>query len=114
MLMRFFMENKELSLRNEEHYARQAEICAAFSHPIRLKIVDLLLNDKLNCTQIINILKIPKPNLSQHLNVLKRARLVESKKNGLFQEYYLTNPDIRTTCLSLKETLTLQTNPTTF
>lgn len=89
-------------------YQRQAEICSAFSHPIRLQIVDLLQSNKMNCTEILEVLKIPKPNLSQHLNVLKRAGLVGCTKKGLFQVYYLLNPQIKTACSQLKQALLLE------
>ena len=103
------MEKSDL-LSKKDIYERQAEICSAFSHPIRLQIIDLLQEGKMNCTEILDVLKIPKPNLSQHLNVLKRARLVGCEKKGLFQLYFLTNPEIKTACTQLKEVLINEAN----
>ena len=99
-------ENNQIKQKETKIYERQAEICSAFSHPIRLQIIDLLQNGKMNCSEILEVLKIPKPNLSQHLNVLKRARLVGCKKSGLFQIYYLTNPQIKSACENLRHILT--------
>ncbi|MCB9024845.1 MAG: winged helix-turn-helix transcriptional regulator [Bdellovibrionaceae bacterium] len=86
-------------------YEQLAEVSSALSHPVRLQILDLLSERKQNCTEILSILNIPKPNLSQHLNVLKRAQLVDCQKSGLFQIYYISNPEVWKTYLILKNTI---------
>lgn len=86
-------------------YERLAEVSSAFSHPIRLQILDLLEEKNHNCTEILDVINIPKPNLSQHLNVLKRAQLVDSKKSGLYQIYFINNPEIWRSFKVLKQTL---------
>ncbi len=76
-------------------YEELADIYSALSHPIRLQIIDLLLKTEvLNCSEIVETLSIPKPNLSQHLQVLKKVGLVKSNKQGLFQNYRLLSKPI--------------------
>ncbi|MCB0392125.1 MAG: winged helix-turn-helix transcriptional regulator [Bdellovibrionales bacterium] len=104
------MTNKNILPSSRELYDRLAEVSSAFSHPIRLQILELLELKSHNCSEILEVIKIPKPNLSQHLNVLKRAKIVDSKKDGLFQIYYIDNPEIWNSYKVLKDTL-LKTNP---
>lgn len=97
-------KNKSLLL-DVTSYKQLAEVSSALSHPVRLQVLDLLSEKKQNCTELLKILKIPKPNLSQHLNVLKRAGIVDCHKSGLFQIYFISNPEIWKTYLILKNTI---------
>ena len=97
------MNNNPLPLLHDNTYERISEVCSALSHPIRLKILDLLSQRKHNWTEILDVLNIPKPNLSQHLNVLKRAKLVGANKQGLFQIYYINNSDVWNVVQDLKK-----------
>ena len=92
-----------------EIYQRQAEICSALSHPVRLMILDLLQDGNKSCTDILSYIDIPKTNLSQHLSVLRKAQLVDYKKKGLYQFYYLLIPEIKKACSMVKEVLIKQT-----
>ena len=97
---------KKNKLESPEIYERQAEICSALSHPVRLQIVDLLQGEKeLSCTEMLEYINIPKTNLSQHLSKLKRAKLVGVRKEGLFQFHFLLIPEIKKACSMVREVL---------
>lgn len=102
------MPNKKSFIHDQEIYARQAEICSALSHPVRLMIIDLLQSGTKSCTDILEYIDIPKTNLSQHLSVLKKAKLVDFNKKGLFQFYYLLIPEIKNACSMVREILVKQ------
>lgn len=86
-------------------YEMQANICHALSHPVRLYILDLLSDEELNCTQLLDILEIPKANLSQHLSVLKEAGILKTRKEGQFQLVSLAIPRIKDACLLVRKIL---------
>jgi DNA-binding transcriptional ArsR family regulator len=73
----------------------QAEICGALAHPVRLEILVLLSEKERTSGRLIEILKIPKANLSQHLSVLREAGLIKSRWEGLFQYFSLAIPQIK-------------------
>lgn len=43
----------------------------------------------MNAGEIANHFDITKPSISHHLDILKRAELIRSKKNGQFIDYSL-------------------------
>jgi DNA-binding transcriptional ArsR family regulator len=62
----------------------QREICGSRAHSARLEILDPLSEEEQNRCQLLETLKIPKANLSQHLSVLREAGLIKSRRKGLF------------------------------
>ena len=84
----------------------QANICQALSHPVRLYILDLVSKEELTCSDLLENLKIPKANLSQHLNVLKAAGILQSRKDGQFQYMSLAIPQIKDACNMIRKILT--------
>jgi ArsR family transcriptional regulator len=54
----------------------------ALSEPNRQKIVDVLKKGELSVSEILQHLKITMPTLSHHLDILKRANLISSRREG--------------------------------
>src|SRR5439155_19372383 len=61
----------------------------AFSDSIRLRILHLLLKGELCVGDLVKILQVPQPTASRHLAYLRRAGLVVTRKNGLWNFYKL-------------------------
>jgi ArsR family transcriptional regulator len=61
----------------------------AFADRTRLRILHILQDGDLCVSDIITILKIPQAKASHHLNYLRRAGLVEVRKEGLWCFYRL-------------------------
>ena len=61
----------------------------AFSDRTRLRILNLLLNGELCVCDIVSTLGVPQPTASRHLAYLRRAGLVEARKEGLWHFYQL-------------------------
>lgn len=97
--------NKRTKTLAPELYEKQAEICAALAHPVRLRILDLLGDGESTATQLLDHLDIPKSNLSQHLTVLKRAGILKVRSEGLYQYLSLSIPEIREACTLVKKVL---------
>lgn len=62
---------------------RYAEIFKALAHPVRLKIVcGLVVKKECNVSIMVDKLAIAQPTVSQHLNILKNAGIISSKRKG--------------------------------
>jgi len=55
---------------------------AALSDPTRREILELLKKEDMSAGMIGRNFKITAPSLSHHLNILKQANLVSSKRDG--------------------------------
>ena len=77
----------------------------AVAHPIRIAIVDLLLNEtKLSVTEIHERLDIEQAIASHHLRILKDKRVVNSQREGKNTFYFLTSEEFKK-IISALETL---------
>ncbi len=61
----------------------------AFSDPTRLRILHLLRNGEVCVGDLVTVLRVPQPTASRHLAYLRRANLVETRKDGLWMYYSL-------------------------
>ncbi len=86
-------------------YEMQAEICSALASPVRLQILDLLSNKEMTVGELLEVLKVPKANLSQHLSVLKDAGILSARKEGLYHYMSLSIPKIKDACSLVKSVL---------
>jgi len=65
-----------------------ARIFHALAHPIRLRIVRLLLEGEAwACHEIVDRLPIAQSTVSQHLKVLRNAGIVSDSSNGTGRHY---------------------------
>ena len=84
-------------------YEKNAEAYKMLANPKRLEILNLLKRRELSVEELIKILKLPKANISQHLALLRHARLVTVRRNGLNAYYKITDPRIVEPCRILHD-----------
>jgi len=78
-----------------EQMTEKAELLKAIAHPIRLCIVNGLINDPgCNVTKIQSCLDLPQSTISQHLAKLRTAGIVDARRSGLEVNYYVVNERI--------------------
>lgn len=70
-------------------YGAFAEVGKALSSPRRLELLDLLVQGPRSVEALATSVGQPLANTSQHLQVLKRARVVETERHGTTIEYRL-------------------------
>lgn len=71
-----------------------AELLRALGHPIRLAIVGTL-GDEPRCVhELVDLLDVAQPLVSQHLRVLRGARLVQTARRGKEVVYTLTDEHV--------------------
>ena len=73
-------------------YSRESELLKALAHPVRLKIVEGLINNECNVNKIVANLGLPQSTISQHLSILKSRGIVKARKDGLRTCYKVADP----------------------
>ena len=73
----------------EKSKAQVNLIFRAFSDRTRLRILCLLTGGEMCVGDLVKVLQVPQPTASRHLSYLRRAGLVETRKNGLWVHYRL-------------------------
>ncbi|MBI5577287.1 MAG: winged helix-turn-helix transcriptional regulator [Deltaproteobacteria bacterium] len=78
-----------------------AELLKAFAHPTRLQILDELRKGTRCVTDMEDILPVSQVNISQHLTVLRNAKIVDFAQEGALRCYYLSRPKLADGILAL-------------
>lgn len=65
------------------------DVWKALADPTRRKILSLLKDKDMNVGEIANEFNMTKPSISNHLNILKQADLVDAEKVGQNVNYSL-------------------------
>ncbi len=87
-------------------YEMQAELCKTLSNPKRLEILDILRErEEISVNDLAELLEIPKANTSQHLAVLRQARVVNTRKDGINVYYSLRSDKISEACAITRQIL---------
>jgi ArsR family transcriptional regulator len=77
---------------NADRAYEWAELLKAYAHPTRLQILSELRKGTRCVTDMEEILPATQVNISQHLTVLRNAKLVDFAQDGALRCYYLCRP----------------------
>ena len=69
-------------LEKEEDIEKATNALKAMAHPLRLKILCALKNDELPVLEIVKKVGSSQSNISQHIDILRRKKIVESRRDG--------------------------------
>src|SRR5712671_1584276 len=83
-------------------YGQFARIGKALSSPHRLEILELLAQSERTVDSLATELGLSLANTSQHLQALRQAALVDSRKDGLFVYYRLAGPEVFEVCRAVR------------
>lgn len=84
-------------------YEKNAEIYKILSNPKRLEILNLLREQEMSVEELIKTLGVSKANVSQHLALLRHAKLVTVHREGLNGYYTIIDPRIVESCRILHQ-----------
>jgi len=74
----------------DSSYMNASDLFGAFANPIRLRILNLLQEQKEICVcDLCAVLGVPQPKVSRHLALLRDAGLVEVRRDGKWKFYSL-------------------------
>jgi|SRR5665648_36657 len=74
--------------------SKKSNLFKAISHPSRVQILEYLSSGERCVCDIISELGLEQSNVSQHLAVLRRENLIESRKQGLRVMYRIKHLEI--------------------
>jgi DNA-binding transcriptional ArsR family regulator len=86
---------------NEQQVELVTELLKSIAHPIRMKILCFLMEGEKNVGEIEQQFGSTISNISQHLTVLRKANIIDRRKEANFMFYSLKNNNI----FKLMETL---------
>ena len=86
----------------------QAELCKALSDSKRLHIIMELRGGERTVNELTHKLGLKQSNTSQHLSILRRAKVVSFRKDGSTAYYRLANPKIAEACDLVHEVIAEQ------
>jgi ArsR family transcriptional regulator len=79
---------------DEEVYELHARVCQALSHPIRLKVLDLLRSEERSVKELVGMTGSSQPNLSLHLKVLLDVGILSRRQEGATALYRVSHPEV--------------------
>jgi len=74
--------------------AFKAQFFRALAHPVRIKILEILVRGDRSVQELQKALKLDQPVVSQQLAVLRNRGIVTSRKQGLSVRYELRDPGV--------------------
>jgi DNA-binding transcriptional ArsR family regulator len=101
-------KDSRLANLEEEVLEKQVRICKAFANSTRMRMLDLLGQREWPTSELQEQLSISKPNLSQHLSVLKAAGVVCSRREGKQVYCSLAFPEVKSACRLIRDVLRAQ------
>jgi ArsR family transcriptional regulator len=75
-------------------HKKKAQLFKALAHPIRLLIVEKLLEKEQCVNDIRDLFNVSQPNISQHLNILRYSGIINFRQEGNLRCYFLNDPQI--------------------
>jgi ArsR family transcriptional regulator len=89
-------------------YVAKAELFRALGHPVRIRILELLVEGDQSVPHLAADTKLDASSLSQHLAVIKRTGLVTSRRHGNAVTYSLTDPLVADFLTTARRVIALQ------
>ena len=86
----------------------QSEVCKTLASPKRLEILNALKEGEKTVGELVEILGVPKANVSQHLAVMRLKGILKSRREGVSIYYRISNPKVTQACMLMREVLTEQ------
>src|SRR5918999_5646559 len=83
-------------------YAQFARVGKALGSPHRIEMLELLAQGERTVDSLAAEIGLSLANTSQHLQALRQAALVDSRKEGLFVYYRLADPAVFELCATIR------------
>ena len=77
-----------------QHAAHIAEILKALAHPLRIRIVALLVGCPMHVSALTEALEVPQAIVSQQLRILRMRGLVRATRENGFAHYHIAEPQL--------------------
>ncbi len=84
--------NTKIELLPAEFLAQAAECLKVMAHPLRLRIVDVLMQGEFPVSQIAELCQLPHNQACEHLRLMKSHGFLASKRKGREVYYSIASP----------------------
>ena len=82
----------EKAIQLAKYFELHSEVCRSISHPRRLHILYSLESGDMPVAELAEKVGFSGSSLSQHLNILKQANIIRSRRRGRQLFYGIANP----------------------
>ncbi|MCK9398476.1 MAG: metalloregulator ArsR/SmtB family transcription factor [Bacteroidales bacterium] len=82
-----------------------ADVCKALGHPLRIEVIDLLQENELCFSDILEVTGGLKSNLSQHLSIMTKKGILKMRRDGQCNYYSLSTKKVAQACQLMREVL---------
>ncbi|MFC1693997.1 ArsR/SmtB family transcription factor [Candidatus Latescibacterota bacterium] len=89
------MARLSISLIREDNLEKMAETLKAIAHPVRLQIVNILMNGERSVGELVRALGTKQSLTSQQLSILKSRGVLKSRRNGNVVFYSLKSNGVK-------------------
>lgn len=92
-------------MNGEDRLSEMAELFAALADKTRLRVLNLMREDEICVCFFSEALEESQPKISRHLAVLRKAGLVEARRDGKWMHYSIAVPEDEEKAAVLRRTL---------
>lgn len=86
-------------------FEMHAALCHTLANPVRLRILNALMDGQKSVNQLVELIGAPQANISQHLAILRERNVVTTRRNGVSIYYSIANPKMIKACNLIREVL---------
>lgn len=90
---------------NKTLFHLHAEICKTLSNAKRLEMLNILRDGEMSFGEVVNKMKISKANVSQHLAIMRKAGILDTRREGVIIYYRIPNSKVIKACDLMREVL---------
>jgi ArsR family transcriptional regulator, virulence genes transcriptional regulator len=90
---------------NKKIFELHAEVCKALGHPLRIEVIEILQNNELCFTDILDVTGGLKSNLSQHLSIMTKNGILKVRREGQCNYYSIGSKKVSQACRLMREVL---------
>ncbi len=83
----------------------QSDVCKTLASPKRIEILNALKEGEKTVSELVEILGVPKANVSQHLAVMRHKGILKSRREGINIYYSVSNRKVIDACILMREVL---------
>ncbi|HUF03294.1 MAG TPA: metalloregulator ArsR/SmtB family transcription factor [Aridibacter sp.] len=92
-------------MKSEDRLTEMADVFSALADKTRLRVLNLMREDEICVCFFSEALEESQPKISRHLAVLRKAGLVESRRDGKWMHYSIAVPEDPEKAAVLRRTL---------
>lgn len=89
-------------------FEKAAEVFRVMAAPMRLRIISSLCQGEKNVSELLAAIDTTQPNMSQHLNTLYQAGVVERRRDGVQIYYRIANQNVVQLCRAVCTQIALE------